>query len=66
MSDPHFHEEEVVETVSTTRARPVRTERVVVERRGGIGAFNTGNTLAYILAAGLIIFILVLVLAFIQ
>ena len=59
MTDPHFHEEQIVE-----RVRPTRTRRVVAERRelgdarAGIGGLNP---LALVLAAGLVAFILVLV-----
>ena len=60
MTEPHFHEEQVVR-----RARPVRTQRVVSERRvprvtrvGGL------EPAAAVLAGALVILIVVLILAF--
>jgi len=60
MSEPHFHEEQVVERV-VERARPVRTRRVV--RRTGPGLVGV-NPAAAVLAALLVALILVLVLGY--
>ncbi len=57
MTEPHFHEDQVVERV-VEPARPVRTRRVV--RRTGPFALG-GNPAAAVLAALLVALILVLV-----
>ncbi len=57
MSEPHFHEEQVVERV-VERARPVRTRRVVQRSGPGVAGVNPA---AAILAALLVALILVLV-----
>lgn len=55
MSEPHFHEEEIVERVD-----PVRTRRTVSETRFG----PAGNPVAVAIAFVLVVSILVLVFGF--
>jgi len=62
MSEPHFHEEQIVERVGPARTRRVVAEQLVPRApRTGVGGLNP---LALVLAVALVVFILVLVFGF--